>query len=81
VTPPLVAVYRVGVRDRAAAFAGAARQAGVPGAARATSPAAATAASISAAATAIAELADRLPSLLAKLPQPRQGEPPAGRVP
>jgi hypothetical protein len=81
VTPQQFAEYRVAVRDLEATFDEAERQAGVPGAARATSPAAATAASISAAATAIAELADRLPSLLAKLPQPRQGEPPAGRVP
>lgn len=81
VTPQQFAEYRVAVRDLERAFDEAERQAGVPGAARPISPAAATAASITAAATALADLADRLPSLLARLPQPRQSEPPAGRVP
>ncbi|WP_194397071.1 hypothetical protein [Microbacterium atlanticum] len=81
VTPQQFAEYRVAVRELELAFDEAERQAAVPGAARPISAATTTAASITAAAAAIAELADRLPGLIARLPQPRPGEPPAGRVP
>ncbi|MDW4574518.1 hypothetical protein R8Z57_17215 [Microbacterium sp. M3] len=81
VTPEQYVEYRLAVQDLTAAFDEAERQAGVPGAARAASPGATAAAGISAAAVAIADLADRLPALIARMPLPRNQEPPAGRVP
>ena len=81
VTPQQFVEYRIAVHDLEAAFDEAERQAGVPGAARAALPGGAAAAGLTAAAAVISELADRLPSLLARMPQPRTGEPPAGRVP
>lgn len=81
VTPEQYLEYRVAVRDLEAAFDEAERRAGVPGAARTTAPGATAAAGLSAAAAVLSEFADRLPSLIARIPPPRPGEPPAGRVP
>ncbi|WP_426322919.1 hypothetical protein [Microbacterium sp. E-13] len=82
VTPHQYLEYRVAVRHLEATFDDAERAAGVPGATRApASPGAATAAGLTAAAAVLAEIADRLPALIARIPPPRTGEPPAGRVP
>ena len=83
-TPQQYAEYRAAVRALETALVEAERQAGVHGA-MPPSPGAATAAgaaaSVSAAAYAIAELADRLPSLIARVPFSRQGAPPPDRAP
>lgn len=81
VTPQQYLEYRVAVRDLESAFDEAERQAGVPGAARPALPGATAAAGLTAAAAVISEIADHLPALLARLPQPRADKPPAGRVP
>ncbi|WP_109208813.1 MULTISPECIES: hypothetical protein [Microbacterium] len=81
VTPQQFLEYRIAVRHLEATFAEAERQAGVPGAARPTSAGATAAAGLTAAAAVLAEIADRLPALIARIPPPRTGEPPAGRVP
>lgn len=81
VTPQQFLEYRMAVRHLEATFDEAERQAGVPGAARTPSPGATAAAGLTAAAAVIAEIADRLPALIARMPPPRTGEPPAGRVP
>jgi hypothetical protein len=80
VTPEQFLEYRIAVRELEVAFEEAERQAGVPGAARPT-PATTAAAGLSAAAAMISDLADRLPSLIVRVPPPRPGEPPAGRWP
>ncbi|WP_106815770.1 hypothetical protein [Microbacterium timonense] len=80
VTPQQYVEYRVAVRDLEMAFDEAERRAGVPRAPQ-SAPGATAAAGLTAAAAVISELADRLPSLIARLPQPRNGQPPAGRVP
>ncbi|WP_341995277.1 hypothetical protein MRBLWH7_002689 [Microbacterium sp. LWH7-1.2] len=81
VTPQQFLEYRVAVRHLEATFAEAERQAGVPGAARPSSAGATAAAGLTAAAAVLAEIADRLPALIARIPPPRASEPPAGRVP
>lgn len=81
VTPQQYLEYRVAVQQLETAFDEAERQAGVPGAARAALPGATAAAGLTAAAAVISELADHLPSLLARMPQPRTGKPPAGGMP
>jgi hypothetical protein len=101
VTPQQYLEYRVAVRELEATFAAAERQVGAPDPSRASAPGSSAAAGLTAAAAVIAEIADRLPSLLARSPrplqpplarrpeprgawaqpQPRAGEPPAGRVP
>jgi len=80
-TPQQFLEYRAAVHHLESTFDEAERRAGVVGAARPASPAASAAAGLTAAAAVIAELADRLPTLIAKLPPPRTSEPPAGRVP
>jgi len=74
VTPAQYVEYRDAVRVMQAALAEAERQAGVPGAAP-PSAAATTAATIGAAAAMIAELADRLPSMIPRMPPSRQTPP------
>ncbi|MFB7891846.1 hypothetical protein ACFC1I_06580 [Microbacterium sp. NPDC056044] len=81
VTPQQFLEYRVAVRHLEATFAEAERQAGVPGSARTSSAGATAAAGLTAAAAVLAEIADRLPALIARIPPPRGSEPPAGRVP
>jgi hypothetical protein len=82
VTPQQYLEYRVAVRHLETTFDEAERAAGVPDAAQPpASPGAATAAGLTAAAAVLAEIADRLPALIARMPPPRAGEPPAGRVP
>jgi hypothetical protein len=80
-TPQQFREYSAAVRHLESTFDEAERQAGVVGAARPASPAATAAAGLTAAAAVIAELADRLPTLIARMPPPRPSDPPAGRVP
>jgi len=78
VTPQQYVEYREAVRALQASLVEAERQAGVPGAAPPTAAqaaAATTAATISAAATMIADLAERLPSLIVRVPPSRQTPP------
>lgn len=81
VTPEQFAEYRVAVRALETALLDAERQAGVHGAPAGPPAVASTAATISAAATALADLAERLPSLLSRVQSPRESEPPADRAP
>lgn len=91
VTPQQYAEYRAAVQALEAALTEAERQAGVPGSGRPTSAsasvasaaaaAAAAAANVTAAATTLAELAGRLPSLLAKPPAARGDGVPPDRAP
>ncbi|GAA5201105.1 hypothetical protein [Microbacterium jejuense] len=71
VTPAQYLEYRDAVRAMQAALAEAERQAGVPGAAP-PSAGAATAAAVTAAAAIIADLAERLPSLITRMPPTRE---------
>ena len=81
VTPQQFLEYRIAVRHLEATFAEAERQVGAPTAPRPTSAGTTAAAGLTAAAAVLAEIADRLPALIARIPPPRTGEPPAGRVP
>lgn len=80
-TPEQYLEYRAAVRHLESTFDEAERQAGVAGAARPASPAATAAAGLTAAAAVIAEIADRLPTLIARMPPPRAADPRADRVP
>ncbi|WP_194410145.1 hypothetical protein [Microbacterium cremeum] len=89
VSPQQYAEYRAAVQALEAALTEAERQAGVPGsgpapaspAASAAAAAVTAAANVSAAAAALADLAGRLPELLAKPPAARGGDVPPDRAP